>query len=130
MIHRSLTAPLIGLGALLVAACTTLPGLSAAPAQVRDGLLTDSQGMTLYVFDKDTAGSGKSVCNGPCANNWPPLAATEGDKAAGDWSVIVRDDGRRQWAYKGKPVYTWIKDQKPGDTRGDGFNTVWHVARP
>lgn len=130
MIHRSLTAPLIGLGALLAAACTTLPGLSAAPAQVRDGVLADSKGMTLYMFDKDAAGSGKSVCNGPCANNWPPLAAAEGDKAAGDWSVIVRDDGRRQWAYKGKPVYTWVKDQKPGDTSGDGFNTVWHVARP
>ena len=130
MMHRSVTHALIGLGTLLAAACTTLPGLATAPAQSRDGLLADAKGMTLYVFDKDAAGSGKSACNGPCANNWPPLVAAEGDKASGDWSVIVRDDGRRQWAFKGKPVYTWVKDQKPGDTTGDGFNSVWHVARP
>jgi predicted lipoprotein with Yx(FWY)xxD motif len=43
--------------------------------------------------------------------------------------VIVRDDGSRQWAYKGKPLYLWVKDHKPGDTTGDGFRGVWHVAR-
>ncbi len=112
-------------------ACSTLYGAAAAtPAQVRDGLLADSRGMTLYVFDKDAAGSGKSACNGPCAANWPPLPAADGDKTSGDWSVVVRDDGRRQWAYKGWPLYTWSKDQKPGDTTGDGFNKVWHIARP
>jgi len=43
---------------------------------------------------------------------------------------VTRDDGSKQWAYKGKPVYLWGKDQKPGDKTGDGFNNVWHVARP
>ena len=52
-------------------------------------------------------------------------------KGAGDWTVVVRDDGLKQWAYKGKPVYTWVKDTKPGDTTGDGFNNgVWHIAKP
>ena len=112
-------------------ACSTMYGQApATPAQVRDGLLADSRGMTLYVFDRDSAGSGKSTCNGPCATNWPPLPAADTDKAAGDWSVIARDDERRQWAYKGRPLYTWSKDQKPGDTTGDGFNKVWHIARP
>ncbi|MGE0661043.1 MAG: hypothetical protein AB7F36_16095, partial [Reyranellaceae bacterium] len=50
--------------------------------------------------------------------------------AAGDWSVVTRDDGAKQWAYKGKPLYTWVKDARPGDTTGDGVNNVWHVAKP
>lgn len=111
-----------------LAACASLHAES--PAMVSDGVLTGSGGMTLYVFDKDAAGSGKSVCNGPCATNWPPLFAAEGAKAAGDYSLVTRDDGKMQWAYKGKPLYHWIKDQKPGDRTGDGFNSVWHVARP
>lgn len=114
---------------LILGACASLPG--TPPAQSRAGMLTDPQGMTLYVFDKDTAGNGKSVCNGPCATNWPPLLAAEKDQARGDWSIVGRDDGRRQWAYKGRPLYTWSKDQKPGDASGDGFlNNQWHIARP
>ncbi|WP_374484170.1 hypothetical protein [Zoogloea sp.] len=113
----------------VLGACASMP--DTPPAQNRYGMLTDTQGMTLYIFDKDAAGSGKSVCNGPCATNWPPLMASEKDQARGDWSIVGRDDGRRQWAYKGRPLYTWSKDQKPGDTTGDGFlNNQWHVARP
>lgn len=112
---------------LLVAACASTP---PAPASAADGVLVGANGMTLYTFDKDTAGGGKSVCNGPCAANWPPLAAPADAKASGDWSVIARDDGMRQWAYKGKPLYFWAKDQKPGDRTGDGFNKVWQLARP
>ena len=118
---------------LCIAALLAVASLNvvAAPAKVADGAFVDSKGMTLYVFDKDAAaGSGKSVCNGPCAKNWPPLAAADSDKAEGDWSVITRDDGAKQWAYKGKPVYAWVKDQKAGDRTGDGFNSVWHVATP
>lgn len=100
------------------------------PVQTHHGILTGSNGMSLYTFDKDTAGSGKSVCNGPCAANWPPLAATAEAKASGDYSVVTRDDGNKQWAYKGKPLYFWIKDSQPGDTSGDGVNNVWHLARP
>jgi len=48
-----------------------------------------------------------------------------------NWTVITRDDGSKQWAYMGKPLYTWAKDSKPGDTTGDGFNNnVWHLAHP
>jgi predicted lipoprotein with Yx(FWY)xxD motif len=107
-------------------------GIASAqtPAKMADGMLTDSAGMTLYHFDKDTAGSGKSACNGPCETNWPPLTAADSDKASGDYSIVTRDDGKKQWAYKGKPLYTWKKDQKPGDKSGDGVNNVWHVAKP
>lgn len=120
--------------ALLVSAtlagCSAYGSRPAAPAMVSDGVLTGSNGMTLYVFDKDVAGSGKSVCNGPCASNWPPLFAMDGDMASGDYSIISRDDGKKQWALKGKPLYYWVKDQKVGDKTGDGFNNVWHVAKP
>lgn len=104
--------------------------MGASPAKTTDGVLVGSSGMTLYVFDRDPAGSGKSVCNGPGATNWPPLMAAGSDAASGDWVVITRDDGAEQWAYKGKPLYFWAQDQKPGDRTGDGFNNVWHLAKP
>jgi predicted lipoprotein with Yx(FWY)xxD motif len=98
------------------------------PAKMSDGMLISPNGMTLYVLDRDSAG--KSTCNGACAANWPPLAADDGASSSGDYSMVTRDDGKKQWAYKGKPLYTWIKDQKPGDKTGDGVNNVWHVAKP
>jgi len=109
--------------------CASL-GMGSAPAKTADGALVGSNGMTLYTFDRDAAGSGKSVCNGQCATNWPPLMAGASDSANGDWSVLARDDGAKQWAYKGKPLYYWTKDQKAGDRTGDGVNNVWHVAKP
>ena len=101
---------------------------AAPPAQVADGALVGPNGMSLYTFDKDAAN--KSACNGPCATNWPPLAAPADAKNDGDWSVVTRDDGSKQWAFRGKPVYFWAKDAKPGDRTGDGFNQVWHLAKP
>lgn len=113
--------------AALLGACASL---APAPATAVNGALVGPNQMTLYTFDKDAAGSGKSVCNGTCASNWPPLVAAADAKPNGDWSVLTRDDGSRQWAYKGKPLYFWAKDQKPGDRSGDGFNKVWHLATP
>lgn len=114
--------------AVALAGCASMGG--GAPTTVADGVLTGTNGMTLYTFDRDVAGSGKSVCNGPCATNWPPLMAPAGMSGSGDYSVVTRDDGGRQVAYKGKPLYFWIKDAKPGDRTGDGFNSVWHLAKP
>jgi predicted lipoprotein with Yx(FWY)xxD motif len=59
------------------------------------------------------------------------LKAEASDKADGGYGIITRDDGSRQWAYKGKPLYTFAKDTKPGDITGDGFlNGAWHLAQP
>ena len=89
----------------------------------------DAKGMTLYTFDKDAGG--KSMCNGPCADNWPPLMASDGAKPTADMTIVVRDDGKKMWAYKGKPLYTFKKDMAAGDTNGDGFlNGAWHMAKP
>lgn len=116
------------LSAALLGGCASMS--ASAPAMLSNGVLTGPNGMTLYTYDKDTAGSGKSVCNGPCATNWPPLMATATDKASGDYSIVTRDDGKMQWAIKGKPLYYWIKDTKPGDMSGNGVNKVWQVAKP
>ena len=123
-------SPAFFVTAVTLAVLAGCASMSSAPAKVSDGVLVGPGGMTLYTFDKDVAGSGKSTCNGPCATNWPPLTATQGDSANGDFSIITRDDGSKQWAVKGKPVYYWSKDSKPGDKTGDGFNKVWQVAKP
>lgn len=119
---------LLVLSGALLGGCADLS--PSAPVAVSNGVLTGTNGMTLYTFDKDSTGSGKSVCNGPCAVNWPPLLAMDSDKAQGDYSIITRDDGKKQWALKGKPLYFWIKDSKAGDTTGDGVQGVWHLIKP
>ncbi|MFY7939873.1 MAG: hypothetical protein ACOVOX_03105 [Burkholderiaceae bacterium] len=125
---RALSLTAWAFAGLLAAGCSTME--PAAPAKVSDGVFVGSNGMTLYTFDRDAAGTGKSVCNGPCAQNWPPLMAAAGAAANGEWAVVTRDDGSKQWAYKGKPLYFWVKDQKAGDRTGDGVNNVWRLAKP
>lgn len=118
---------LLPIAALLAfAGCSSM---AQSPAKPLEGVLVGAGDMTLYTFDRDTAGSGKSACYGPCATNWPPMLAAPA-QASGDYTVITRDDGKTQLAYKGKPLYYWSKDAKPGDKTGDGFNQVWHAARP
>ncbi len=114
---------------LAVVALAAAAAASPAPATSTNGVLATPAGATLYTFDKDTANSGKSTCNGPCATNWPPLAAQASDAPSGDWSIVTRDDGSKQWAYKGWPLYTFAKDAKPGDTTGDGKGNVWHLIK-
>ena len=87
----------------------------------------NAAGMTLYTFDKD--GAGASNCNDACAAMWPPFKADSMGKPTGDWTIVVRKDGARMWAYEGKPLYTYSKDKKPGDVVGDGVGGVWHAAK-
>ena len=119
--------------AFAAVAFSALAAQAAAPAMTAETAkgpaLVDAKSMTLYTFDKDMGG--KSMCNGPCAANWPALMAASGSAASGDWTMVTRDDGTMQWAYKGKPLYTFAKDTKPGDITGDGFlNGAWHIAKP
>ncbi len=120
---------------VVTAAAMVFAGAALAAAPVKTGnsakgtVLTDEHGMTLYTFAKDKGG--KSACNGKCAANWPPLMVSAGAKPSGKYTVITRTDGTKQWAFKGKPLYTWVKDKKPGDITGDGFlNGAWHIAKP
>jgi len=114
-------------------AVATVALAQMAPTKAGDSakgkVLTNDSGMTLYVFDKDSGG--KSACNGPCAGNWPPLMAAATAMPMGDYTIITRDDGGKQWAYKGRPLYNWKNDKQPGDITGDGFlNGAWHIAQP
>jgi predicted lipoprotein with Yx(FWY)xxD motif len=131
----------VGLCLLLAALWLVDRGpVSAQGSQMPDGVqasklasgtmaLVTAKGMTLYTFDKDTAGM--SNCAGPCATNWPPLVASADAKPMGDWTIVARADGTRQWAYKTRPLYTWIKDAKPGEATGDGMAMgAWKVAVP
>ena len=118
----------------LVLAASTLAAMPAlaqdTPLKTVDGILVNADGMTVYSFDKDAPNSGKSVCNGDCAKNWPPVLAQKDAKATGELSLVTRDDASKQWAYKGKPVYLFIKDTKKGDRNGDNVKDVWHVITP
>jgi predicted lipoprotein with Yx(FWY)xxD motif len=89
-------------------------------------VLTDEAGMTLYIFDNDTAGV--SNCYDGCAAKWPPLFAETGATTEGDFSVVERTDGTNMWAYKDMPLYYWVDDTAPGDITGDGVGGVWHLA--
>lgn len=111
---------------------TAAGALAAEPAMVADTpagkIYTDAKGMALYTFEKDEAG--KSNCYDNCAKNWPPFMAAADAKPEGDWTIVERTDGSKMWAYDGKPLYTFVKDTKPGEVMGDGANKVWHVAKP
>ena len=71
------------LGAAVLGVASLAASAADAPARLADGVLVAANGMTLYTFDKDAAGSGKSACNGPCAALWPPLMATRRRPAGG-----------------------------------------------
>ena len=97
-------------------------------SELPDGtlILTDARGMTLYTYLKDTPT--ESNCNDACAAQWPPLAAS-GVPPGDAWTAVTRKDGSAQWAYRGKPLYGWIKDSRPGDLTGEGVaNGAWKIA--
>jgi predicted lipoprotein with Yx(FWY)xxD motif len=128
------------------------------PPEVRVGrsdegpVLTDSNGKTLYTWEFDNK-PGQSVCqaaavappdnihpllrvyaNYPaplCVQQWPPFLASVDARPIGDWSIFDRPEGTKQWAYKGRPLYRFYRDQLPGDVNGDAYgdDTVFLSAR-
>jgi predicted lipoprotein with Yx(FWY)xxD motif len=123
----------LSFGTALLAALLALPALAAdppashGPVEKAGGVLVNSSRMTVYTFDKDTANSGTSACNGSCAQNWLPVRAGDAPLSA-PYSAITREDGTKQLTYKGKPLYTFKKDTKAGDKTGDKVMNVWHVV--
>ena len=110
--------------------------LEAAESADVGPYLTGEGGMTLYYFTNDTQNAGNSVCNGDCATAWPPYViegddeATPGDGVDGEIKMITRDDGSRQVAYNGWPLYYYAPDNAPGDTTGHEVGGVWFVLEP
>jgi predicted lipoprotein with Yx(FWY)xxD motif len=134
---------LIGALAALAAAAlisTGLAGPSGSSATVRVSqsklgrILVDGRGRSLYLFEKDRRG--KSSCNGACATAWPPLLASGKPRAgAGVKASLLgrtnRKDGRWQVTYNRHPLYTFVKDTKKGQTKGeniDAFGAEWYLV--
>ena len=112
------------------------PGV-AAKVDVRSDadygdILVDGDGLTLYIFDRDT--EGVSNCAGGCLAAWPPLLTEEapetGENVGADIGTITREDGTLQVTVNGFPAYYWQNDAEPGDTLGHGVGTVWWVFNP
>ncbi len=83
--------------------------------QPRDRIVfADHEGNVLYASDKDTPGV--STCTGECTDLWTPARASETDEAVGHWSIIAREDGSRQWVFRGRPMYTYAPEAEANRT--------------
>lgn len=89
--------------------------------------LADEDGAILYTYENDPPL--RSVCNGPCARDWPPVTPIAEDLPFENFQIIVRDDETRQWAHKGRPLYRSAIDPGPGETKAIGTDGLWYVVR-
>jgi len=97
-------------------------------------IVVDGDGMTLYMFDKDTQGSGQSSCTGECLTNWPPLTTTDDVPTltgiTGEVGTITMADGSTQVTLNGWPLYYFAGDAAAGDVNGQGVGGIWWVLTP
>ncbi|MEJ2855407.1 MULTISPECIES: hypothetical protein [unclassified Saccharothrix] len=97
-------------------------------------VVQDGDGRTLYRFDKDTPNPPKSNCEGKCAETWPPLLANGAPKLEGVDPALVgtvkRADGTEQVTLAGWALYTYSKDEAPGQWKGQGVGGTWFVVQP
>ena len=122
-------APFLSAGQVLAQGASTVQTRNVGALGT---VLTGANGMTLYTFDRDT--TSVSACNDQCAALWPPLVLESGAPVppaglGGALSVSNRADGRRQVVYNNQPLYFYMPDTQPGDTKGEGVGGVWHVAK-
>lgn len=125
-------AALLGLGGIGAHAMSQVQA-RAVPALAKTAvahILVDARGMTLYLYSPDKRG--KSVCTGECAAYWPPALVPSGGTVpttmpgiAGAFGVTTRQGGARQLTYDGAPLYTFVKDKRPGDITGQGVGGIW-----
>lgn len=97
-------------------------------------VVQDGDGRTLYRFDKDTPNPAKSTCEGQCAVTWPPVLSNGTPRLQGVdpalVSTVKRADGSEQVTLDGWPLYTYAKDEAPGQWKGQGVGGTWFVVRP
>jgi len=127
---RFLAVVTAGLAVAGAAAAAPLPVTPGDISLIEEGhayVFRSNDSLPLYTFDKDAPG--RSNCTGPCESLWPPLLARAGSAPLGEWTLVKRADGKLQWAWRGRPLYTYAKDgvDKPA---GDGAGGVWHVIPP
>lgn len=111
------------------------PTIHVSEATESGPILVDDQGLSLYLFTKDTQNGESSNCNDDCAVEWPPLI-TQGSPVAGEGvdstllGTITREDGSMQVTYNGWPLYHFDEDTTLGDTNGQGMEGVWFLVTP
>jgi predicted lipoprotein with Yx(FWY)xxD motif len=97
-------------------------------------VVVNADGRTVYVFDKDTSGSGASACSGNCLAKWPPVQAASGKPTGsgvtGELGTIKRDDGTEQVTLAGMPLYLYVGDSHPGDVTGQAVGGIWWAVSP
>lgn len=99
------------------------------PFRQRGDILVEIKGRGVYTYDGDKVAN-QSDCFAQCRLLWPPVYAEDDAKPKGSFTIFVRkDDGKRQWAFKGKPLYRWVSDKKRGDAGGDGVAGVWRLIK-
>lgn len=111
--------------AAVVAVIAAASGSALAQTQWVDGLLSDEAGVPLYISKREAPGT--SECYGTCLNFYVPYKAAPDAKPSGDHSLIKRNDGSLQWAYKGKALYRWWNDKNP--KAADGHVMNWYLIR-
>ena len=101
----------------------------SASQRLVGGTNSTNPGFTLYAFDSDL-GSAGSTCNASCATSWPPVSVTDGEVAnISGLSLVTRDDGSSQAAYKGRPLYFYSGDTEASDTSGQSVSGWWKVGQ-
>ena len=110
-----------------LAAQETLPREIGVRDMGAGRLFVNQDGLTLYTFKQDREQPGTSVCVDECAKMWPPVAAPADATPLGDWTTVQRPDESLQWAYKGQPVYIYVKDTHPGAIVGEKASGFWDV---
>jgi predicted lipoprotein with Yx(FWY)xxD motif len=102
------------------------PGAVALSQTATGGWVYKSfpQLLPLYVFKGEPAG--RALCDRDCSAVWPIIRAEINDKPSGPWTIVKREDGRLQWAYKNKPVYTYFED-RPNEPKGVGKSMDWYT---
>ena len=123
----TLTALLLAHAGVQAVEPDVTPAEVALREQGHGWMLVNSAGMTLYTFVDDQKFA-DPACVEKCAITWPPLLANETAKPDGDWTLVIRGTGSRQWAFRGKPLYTYSRDVLSGDMNGDELLQKWYVA--
>lgn len=115
-------------GASLVLAACGLFSVRDAPASFEGPYLVDRSGFTLYRYDRDVPFSRSSTCVDRCTELWRPYLAAPGARRSGEFALIARTAGERQWVFRGVPLYRYALDRKPGEFRGQGVDDLWRVV--
>ena len=105
---------------------TRLPAGITVHATPSGDVFADADGLTLYVFDQDST-PGTAACLDDCAKAWPPMKAAAESQPFDDCSLVNLPDGITQWSYKGKPLYRYAQELRPGWAMGDGGG-LWNLA--